>query len=117
METSVVSDVWRYASTYYGDGFTAALDELLDSYVRKSGKDEPVRITADCIGREAYTGLLKALQIKPLRHVSYYDYGWHIELRRWLFEYLSRSLQRFLVQSGSATQVIREDLLAYDLGL
>ncbi|NIE77111.1 hypothetical protein F3J45_21975 [Pantoea sp. Ap-967] len=117
MERTIVSDVWRSASTCYGDGFTAALDELLNGYVRKSGKDEPVRITTDCIGPEAYAALLAALQIKPRRHVSHYDYGWHIELRTWLFEYLSRSLQRVLVQCGRGTEVMSEDLFAHDIGV
>lgn len=117
MESTIVSDVWRDAATSYGDGFIATLNELLNDYKRKSGKDEPVRVTADCIGQEAYMALLAALKLKPRRHVSYYDYGWYIELREWLFEYLSRCLQRFLVHSGKATQIMSEDLLAHDIGV
>ncbi|HDS1792736.1 hypothetical protein [Pseudomonas putida] len=117
MERTIVSDVWRAASVCYGARFTVALDQLLNDYVRESGKDEPIRITADCIGEEAYRALRAALQIKSRRHVSYYDYGWHIELRTWLFEYLSRSLQRLLVQTGRATQIMSEDLLAHDIGV
>lgn len=61
MERTIVSDVWRAASVCYGARFTVALDQLLNDYVRKSGKDEPIRITADCIGEEAYRALLAAL--------------------------------------------------------
>ncbi|WP_284363423.1 IclR family transcriptional regulator [Pseudomonas putida] len=96
MESTIVAEVWRCASACYGNRFAEALDELLDGYVRKSGKDEPVRITADCIGEEAYVALLAALRVKPRRHVSYYDHGWHIELRSWLFAHLCLNLQRMV---------------------
>ncbi|WP_114942599.1 hypothetical protein U0028_20280 [Pseudomonas putida] len=117
MESTIVAEVWRCASACYGNRFAEALDELLDGYVRKSGKDEPVRITADCIGEEAYVALLAALRVKPRRHVSYYDHGWHIELRSWLFAHLCLNLQRCVVRSGRTTEILIEDLLAHDIGL
>lgn len=117
MERTVVSDIWRCASASDTEGFADALSELLDGYRRMPGKDELVRITPECIGLDAYRSQLAALSAKSRWHVSFYDYGWHIELRTRLFVYLSRSLQRFLVHSGSATPIICEDLLAHDIGV
>lgn len=117
MESTIVSEVWRRASASYAEGFGQALGELLDGYRRRPGHDEPVRVTPECIGLHAHSLLLSTLNAKSRRHVSFYDYEWHIELRSRLFVYLSRELQRVLVQSGEATPIIREDLLTYDLGL
>ncbi len=117
MDNVIFREIWPRAASRHADDFSTTLSELLDGYVRRPGKDELVRVTTECIGRGAYMSLLAALSAKARRHVWYHDYGWHVALRSRLLVYMSRRLQRELVLSGGATDVIAEDLLAYDVGV
>ncbi|MFG0533730.1 hypothetical protein ACF8FB_25940, partial [Pseudomonas sp. yb_2] len=64
MDSTIIPDIWRRASACCADEFVHVLSGLLDEYERKPGKDEPVRITAECIGQDGYTSLVIALNAK-----------------------------------------------------
>lgn len=98
-------------------GLQPALSDLIDSYERKPGKDEIVRVTADCIGGIGYQALRHALESTPRRDVRYYDRGWHLELRSRFWEHVVRGLQRQLVTNEMGNEVLEEDLLARDIGV
>ena len=67
MDSTITTEIWRCASACCGDDFEHALSELLDSYERKPGKDEPVRVTAEWVGHDGYTSLVVALNAKSRR--------------------------------------------------
>lgn len=110
-------EIWGRAEAAYSDGLHGVLSDLLDGYERKPGKDEIARVMPDCVGAKAYQILMSTLQEKPRRDVSYYDYGWHLELRSRLWAHLLRGLQRRLVIDGKGTEVLIEDLLGHDIGV
>ncbi|QJQ20771.1 hypothetical protein HG549_12830 [Pseudomonas sp. SK] len=117
MDSIIIPDIWSRASACYGNEFVHILSGLLDEYERKPGKDEPVRITAEWVGQDAYTSLVVALNAKSRRNVRYYDQGWHIELRSRLWAHICRGIQHRLVLSGMAPEPITADLLAFDIGV
>lgn len=112
---AVDQEVWRIASEM--DSLEAVLSAWLDSYVRRPGMDDLVRVTPDCVGERAYAALRRALLEKSRRFVWYYDHGWHIELSKRLLGYLQRSLQRQILANGHVSEVLAEDLLAHDVGV
>lgn len=117
MDSTITNEIWKRASACWGDVFVHVLNGLLDGYERKPGKDEPVRITAEWVGQDAYSFLVVALNAKSRRNVRYYDHGWHIELRSRLWAHICRGIQHRLVLSGMAPEPITEDLLAFDIGV
>lgn len=112
---SVDQEVWRTAGEM--ESLTPTLSTWLDSYVRRSGMDDLVRVTPDCVGKGAYTALREALLEKPRKHVWYHDHGWHLELRQRLLGYLLRRLQRQILANGQGSEALAEDLLAHDVGV
>jgi len=117
MDSTIIPDIWRRASACCADEFVHVLNGLLDEYERKPGKDEPVRITAECIGQVGYSSLVLALSAKSRRNVRYYSHDWHIELRSRLWTHICRGIQHRLVTSGLAPEAITEDLLAFEIGV
>lgn len=117
MESTIDREIWDQAEAVYAQDLEKMLNGLLNSYQRNPGKDEVVRVTSEHMGEVAYKALLDALQTEPRRDIRHYDYGWHIELRSRLWEYLVRNVQRLLVSSGKGTDALVEDLLAHDIGL
>ncbi|MBK4987697.1 hypothetical protein IAE39_000031 [Pseudomonas sp. S37] len=111
---AVDQEVWRIANEM--ECLAPVLSTWLDSYVRKSGMDDLVRMTPDCVGERAYAALREALLEKSRRHVWYHDHGWHMELRRRLLGFLQRRLQRQILASGRGSEALAEDLLAHDIG-
>ena len=116
MDSTITLEIWSRASACCGDEFVHVLSGLLDEYERRPGKDEPVRITAECIGTDGYSLLSVALNEKSRRDVRYYDHGWHIELRSRVWAHICRGIQHRLVLSGMAPESITEDFLAFEIG-
>ncbi|AJA15899.1 hypothetical protein RPPX_22020 [Pseudomonas putida S12] len=116
MDSTITLEIWSRASACCGDEFVHVLNGLLDEYERKPGKDEPVRITAECIGQVGYSSLVVALNAKSRRNVRYYSHDWHIELRSRLWAHICRGIQQRLVLSGLAPEPIIEDFLAFEIG-
>ncbi|MCJ7853073.1 hypothetical protein [Pseudomonas monteilii] len=112
---AVDQEVWRIASEM--ESLAPTLSTWLDSYVRKSGMDDLVRVTPGCIGERAYAALREALLEQPRRHVWYHDHGWHLELRKRLLGFLQRRLQRQILANGHDSEALAEDLLAHDVGV
>lgn len=117
MASAVEVEIWARATDAYAGELLQLLGEALDSYERKPGRDDIARITPGYIGETGYCALLGALKLRQRRDVSYIDHGWHVELRSRLWTHMVRSVQRFLVSQGDASELITEDLLGHDLGM
>lgn len=109
--------IWRSAEVAYASGLEEILGGLIDAYSRKPGKDEVVRVSAECIGYASYEVLKRVLEASPRRNVRFYDQGWYLELRSRFWGHVVRGLQRMLVLSNMADELLVEDLLAHDIGV
>lgn len=109
--------VWRSAEVVYASGLEEVLVGLIDAYSRKPGKDEVVRVSAECIGCASYEVLKRVLEASPRRDVRFYDRGWRLELRSRFWRHVVRGLQRMLVSSNKADELLLEDLCAHDIGV
>ncbi|MBF8776289.1 hypothetical protein [Pseudomonas fulva] len=111
---AIDQEVWLNAANNVS--LSSALCAWLDGYVRKPGMDDLVRVTPTCVGERAYAALREALLAKDRKDVWYHDHGWHMEMRKRLWSYLLRGLQRQLLASGQGSEMLAEDLLAHDVG-
>lgn len=109
--------IWRNAELAYASGLEEILGSLIDAYSRKPGKDEVVRVTAECIGCASYEVLKRVLKASPRRDVRFYDRGFYLELRSRFWGHVVRGLQRMLVMSKMADELLVEDLFAHDVGV
>lgn len=109
--------VWRGAEVAYASGLEEVLGGLIDAYKRKPGKDEIVRVSAERIGCASYEVLKRVLEASPRRDVRFYDRGWCLELRSRFWGHVVRGLQRMLVLSNMADELLVEDLFAHDIGV
>ena len=109
--------VWDTAVQVYQADLPGVLSDLLNGYTRVPGMDAVARLTPICISLQGYEALRVSLKAATRRNVRFFDHGWHLELRSRLSQYLCRGLQRQLVESGDASEVLVEDLVAHDLGV
>lgn len=109
--------IWRSAEVAFASGLEEILGSLIEAYKRKPGKDEVVRVSAECIGCASYEVLKRVLEASPRRDVRFYDRGWYLELRSRFWGHVVRGLQRILVLSNMADELLVEDLLAHDIGV
>lgn len=109
--------VWDTAVQVYEADLPGVLSDLLNGYRRVPGIDAVARLTPMCVNPLGYEALRVSLKATTRRNVRYFDHGWHLELRSRLRQHLCRGLQRQLVQSGDASEVLVEDLVAHDLGV
>jgi len=109
--------VWHTAVQVYQANLPSILSDLLNGYTRVPGMDAVARLTPICISLQGYEALRVLLKATTRRNVRFFDHGWHLELRSRLRQYLCRGLQRQLVESGDASEVLVEDLVAHDLGV
>jgi len=109
--------VWDTAVQVYQANLSGVLSDLLNDYARVPGMDAVARLTPMCVSPLGYEALRVSLNATTRRNVRFFDHGWHLELRSRLRQHLCRGLQRQLVESGDASEVLVEDLVAHDLGV
>ncbi|QVL21414.1 hypothetical protein KH389_12850 [Pseudomonas qingdaonensis] len=117
MEQVVEREIWGRAEVVFGGCLADEVSIMLESYERKPGKDELLRVTPVLIGEVSYRAFLDALCAKSRKDVRVYDHDWHIELRSGLWLHLVRGLQRQLVVQGHASERLAEDFLAHEIGI
>ncbi|WP_147479890.1 hypothetical protein [Pseudomonas syringae group genomosp. 7] len=79
------------------------------------GLEHLVRLYPSSLGVSGFKALERALTASE-RYVTVRDWGF-VELRSGLYWFLKRRLQQSLIEDGQASQAMRDDYFAADLGL
>lgn len=110
--------VWERAqSSYDWASFMSAVSLAVDSYRRVPGFQARTRLHASSIGGAATQMLWDILQKKALALSSLEDSAHFVSVRQDLRSHLLRTLQAKLLQDEYACEAMREDFLAWELGL
>ncbi|MFH7372215.1 hypothetical protein RA263_08525 [Pseudomonas syringae pv. tagetis] len=91
------------------------LEAMLKEYRRHPGLEHLVRLYPSSLGVSGFKALERALTASE-RYVTVRDWGF-VELRSGLYWFLKRRLQQSLIEDGQASQAMRDDYFAADLGL
>lgn len=110
--------IWEIAqSSHDRASFISAVSLAMDSYRRAPGFNARTRMHASSIGGAATQMLWGLLQKRALALSSLADSAHFVSVRQDLRIHLLRSLQAQLLQDGYACEAMREDFLAWELGL
>lgn len=112
---TVEAVVWVTATERYGSDLERLLDSAVASYKRAPGLEPPSRLYVQDIGPEGLEALHRALLRSPGRR--FHVLGPGIEVRHSLRAHLLRYLRGRLLADGYATETMRDQHFAGDLGL
>jgi hypothetical protein len=116
LDSDLEKQVWLCSSQVLGDSLSEVLREGLMTYKRAAGFDDLTRFHESIAGREVLMVLKRELQARwPRMKVD--DSEMYIELRSRLRSYLYQYLLSRVVLEQRGTPVLRDALLASDLGL
>ncbi|WP_412764872.1 hypothetical protein [Pseudomonas sp. NGC7] len=115
MDTSLETAVWARASERYGSELERILDSAISSYKRAPGLEPPSRLYAKDIGTTGLEALFSALLRSRVGRFHVLNPG--IEIRHSLRLHLVHSLCRRLLDDGQASEEMRDQHFAIDLGL
>lgn len=105
-------EIWLLGVAVYGSHLESILGLAIQQYRRRLGLEDLTRIYLSSIGAQAFQALKGAL--KANGHTVGGEYvGLHSGMR-W---HLRRSLQQALIRDQHATQAMRDDSFAAELGL
>jgi hypothetical protein len=107
------SSIWLMAAKVYGTSLKEVVGHALTQYKRSPGHDDLTRLHASMAGIVGIDALTPFFPVAAPggRRTDY------VEIRHRLRWYIVRRLQQRLVREGHATEAMRDDLLAIDLGL
>lgn len=115
MEDELEIKVWRTAQQVYDmAAFVRLVEEAVSSFKRDPGFHPALRLHASGIGVESIRVLRDVLKRRDIYAGPTADY---VEIRSRLRVHLRHQLQRHLMESGQATDEMRDDYLGRDLGL
>lgn len=112
LENELELEIWLLAGTAYGSRLELMLAAALREYRRRPGFEDLTRIHLSSIGVHGFLALQRTLEASGLQVGQHY-----IALRSGMRWHLKRSLQQHLVRDMHATQAMRDDYFAADLGL
>lgn len=107
--------VWARATEHYGADLEHILDSALSSYKRAPGLESPSRLYTQDLGIEGLEALHRALIRGRASRFHVLNPG--IEIRQSLRLHLVHSLRRRLLDDGQASEEMRDQHFAIDLGL
>lgn len=115
MEDELEIKVWRSAQQACdASAFVRLVEEAVGSFKRDPGFDPSVRLHASGIGTEGVRVLRDVLKRRDI----YADpTAGYVEIRSRLKMHLRRHLQWHLIETGLATDEMKDDYLGRDLGL
>lgn len=108
-------EIWSVAAQRYDAQLESMLEAMLKEYRRHPGLEHLVRLYPSSLGASGFKALERALTASE-RYVTVRDWGF-VELRSGLYWFLKRRLQQSLIEDGQASQAMRDDYFAADLGL
>lgn len=115
MEDDLELEVWRLAQRTCGTAaFVRLIEKGVDSFKRNPGYDPLLRLHISGIGAQSTRVLRDVMTRRDLYAGPSASY---VELRSRLKAHLRQQLQRHLVESGRATDEMKDDHLGRDLGL
>ena len=115
MEDELEFKVWRSAQQAFdAAAFVRLVDAAVGSFKRDPGVDPTMRLHASGIGAEGVRVLCDVLKS---RDTSAGQTAGCVELRSRLKMHLRRHLQWHLIETGLATDEMKDDYLGRDLGL
>ena len=107
--------VWVRATEYYGTDLEHILDSAISSYKRAPGLEAPSRLYAQDLGKEGLGALHRALIRSRASRFHVLNPG--IEMRLSLRLHLVHGSRRRLLDDGQASEEMRDQHFAIDLGL
>jgi hypothetical protein len=115
--TDMDANVWLTAHAVYDpDRLRQLINAAVDAYKRSPGLNDPTRIYGANVGFEVLQILSEVLRGKLLINADE-DTSQFVCLRVGLRAHLRHTLQTQLMHDGYSSEVMKEDLLALDLGL
>jgi hypothetical protein len=115
MEDELEIKVWRTAQQAYDmAAFVRLVEEAVSSFKRDPGFDPALRLHASGIGVE---GIRVLRDVLKRRDIYAGPTAGYVEIRSRLRVHLRHQLQWHLMDSGQATDEMRDDYLGRDLGL
>jgi hypothetical protein len=115
MEVELEIKVWRSAQQAYDmAAFVRFVQQAVDSFRRYPGFDPTVRLHASGIGAESIRVLRDVLKRRDIYAGPTAGY---VEIRSRLRMHLRDQLQMHLMESGQASDEMKDDYLGRDLGL
>lgn len=118
MDSELESNVWRAVQQMCdANTFARLIEEAVRSFRRVPGFDPLVRLHASEIGLSSIQVLRDVLRRRGIDHGSLVDAPRYLELRSRLKEHLRCQLQRHLLDTGFATDEMKDEHLCRELGL
>ncbi|KGS13309.1 hypothetical protein OQ519_00145 [Pseudomonas lurida] len=115
LESELERQIWSLAASVYGPELEPTVVLALKQYRRRPGLDDPTRIYQSSMEPSAFQALARALVAND--HPGLCLERGYIEMRSGLRWHLTRHLQQVLIQDQHATDAMRDNYFAADLGL
>lgn len=115
LQTELELQIWSLAAQVYGPKLESFVSQALNHYRRRPGLDDPTRMYQSSMDPSAFQALACALVAQD--HPGLCLKSGYIEMRSGLRWHLSRRLQQVLIQDQHATDAMRDNYFATDLGL
>lgn len=115
LESELELQIWSLAALVYGPELESIVVLALTQYQRRPGLDNPTRMYQCSMEPSAFQSLARALVAND--HPGLCLESGYIEMRSALRWHLTRRLQQILIEDQHATDVMRDNYFAADLGL
>ena len=115
LESELGLQIWSLSACVYGPRLESIVALALKQYRRRPGLDDPTRMYQSSMEPSAFQALARALLADDQPGLCL-ERG-YIEMRSGLRWHLTRRLQQVLIQDQHATDAMRDNYFAADLGL
>lgn len=115
LESELELQIWSLAALVYGPELESIVVLALTQYRRRPGLGDPTRMYQSTMGPSAFGALARALVAND--HPGLWLERGYIEMRSGLRWHLTRRLQQVLIRDHHATNGMRDNYFAADLGL
>ncbi|GAB0076339.1 hypothetical protein I4I80_19970 [Pseudomonas syringae pv. tomato] len=115
LESELELQIWSLAASMYGPELESIVVLALTQYRRRPGLDDPTRMYQSSMGPSAFQALARALLAND--HPGLRLERGYIEMRSGLRWHLTRRLQQVLIKDHHATNGMRDNYFAADIGL
>lgn len=115
LQTELELQILSLAAQVYGPKLESFVSQALNHYRRRPGLDDPTRMYQSSMEPSAFQALACALVAYD--HPGLCPETGYIEMRSGLRWHLTRPLQLVLIQDQHATNEMRDNYFAADLGL